>query len=121
MKMMPVNKDELRGIKTPAAYQVYFALLVGYFSVPAFGQGGKFVDFLASFKDKTLEERREILKLAANITPIADDDYLKILSFAKDQNGVPIGRENIRNMTAQEILAAVVEVALAFSETELSF
>ena len=121
MKTMPVDKNELRGIKSPAAYQVYFALLVGYFSVPAFGQGGRFVDFLADFKNKTIEERREILTLAANITPVADEDYLKILSFAKDANGVPIGRENIRNLTAQEILAAVVEVALAFSETELFF
>ncbi len=44
-----VNQNDLRGIKTPAAFQVLFTLLIGYFQVPVLNQMIDFEKFYIQF------------------------------------------------------------------------
>lgn len=116
-----VNQNDLRGIKTPAAFQVLFTLLIGYFQVPVLNQMIDFEKFVDTFDKAERAEKEEILRKAVTIVPLTEEELLNVLYFARDVNGVRFTRENIDNLKYDEILKLVVDVCLAFAETKVFF
>lgn len=116
-----ISQNDLRGIKTPAAFQVLFTLLLGYFQVPALNQMLDFEKFVEVFNQADSAEKEKILRKAVAIVPLTQDEMLSVLYFAKDSNGVRISRENIDNLKYDEIFNYIVEVCLAFAETKVFF
>lgn len=116
-----VTKEDLRGIKSPAGFQVLYTLLIGYYSVPTFGANPDFNEFVKGFEKASREERMEILKKAVCITPLKEEEYMNVLCFCKDANGIPYSSENIENLEYTEIMEKVVEVCLAYSDCKVFF
>lgn len=116
-----VNQNDLRGIKTPAAFQVLFTLLIGYFQVPVLNQMIDFEKFVDIFNKAERAEKEKILRKAVSIVPLTEDELLNVLYFARDVNGVRFTRENIDNLKYDDILNLVVDVCLAFAETKVFF
>lgn len=116
-----ITKDDLRGLKSPAGFQVLFTLLLGYYSVPVFGQKKALDDFIKEFEQMPREKKRDVLAKAISITPLKEEEYLNVLCFAKDANGVPYSSENVENLKYDEIMEIVIEVCLAYSDCKVFF
>ena len=116
-----INQKDLRGIKTPAAYQVLFTLLLGYFQVPTLNKMIDFETFIETFDKAERSEKEKILRKAVAVVPLTEDELYNALYFAKDVNGVRFTRENIDNLIHDDILKLVVDVCLAFAETKIFF
>lgn len=119
--MSSVSKEDLRGLKSPSAYQVMFTLLLGYYSVPVYGDKKSFKEFLEDFSKMEREERQNILNNAISVTPLKEEEYMNCLYFCKDGNGIRYTKENVSNLTYQEIMHNVVDVCLAVSDCEVFF
>lgn len=116
-----ITKDDLRGLKSPAGFQVLYTLLIGVYSVPVFGINQTFDEFVKSFEKMPREQRREILAKAICITPLKEEEYLNVLSFAKDANGIPYSSENVDNLAYDEIMEIVIDVCLAYTDCKVFF
>ena len=116
-----ITKEDLRGLKSPAGFQVMYNLLIGYYMIPAFDAESNFEEFVKSFEKMPREERRKILAKSACITPLKEDEYLNVLSFCKDENGIPYTRENVNNLSYDKIIELVVDVCLAYSDCKVFF
>lgn len=121
MMVNKITKEDLRGLKSPAGFQVLYTLLIGYYSVPTFEAQADFEDFIKSFEKMPREERESILKKSVCITPLKEEEYMNVLCFCKDPNGIPYSRENVENLTYDEIMELVVEVCLAYSDCKVFF
>ena len=121
MMMNKITKDDLRGLKSPAGFQVLYTLLIGVYSVPVFGINQTFDEFVKSFEKMPREQRREILAKAICITPLEEEEYLNVLSFAKDANGIPYSSENVDNLAYDEIMEIVIDVCLAYTDCKVFF
>lgn len=119
--MNSVNKEDLRGLKSPAGFQVLYTLLIGFYSIPTFEKNTDFNEFIKEFEKMPREQRREILMKSACITPLKEEEYLNVLCFCKDPNGIPYGKENVNNLKYDEIIELVVEVCLAYSDCRVFF
>lgn len=119
--MNKVTKDDLRGLKSPAGFQVLYTLLIGYFTVPAFNADVNFDKFVKEFEKMSREDQKAILTKAVCIVPLKEEEYLNVLCFCKDENGIPYSRENISNLPYDEIMQMVVEVCLAYAECKVFF
>lgn len=116
-----ITKDDLRGLKSPAGFQVLFTLLLGYYSVPVFGQKKALDDFIKEFEQMPREKKRDILAKAISITPLKEEEYLNVLCFAKDANSIPYSSENVENLKYDEIMEIVIDVCLAYSDCKVFF
>lgn len=116
-----ISKEDLRGIKSPAGFQVLYNLLIGFYTVPVFGENQSFDDFVRAFEKMPREKKREILAKAVCITPLKQEEYLNVVCFAKDENGIPYSSENVENLQYDEIMEIVIEVCLAYSECKVFF
>lgn len=116
-----VTKDDLRGLKSPAGFQVLYTLLIGAYSVPVFDYKKSFDEYIKDFEKMPREGRRNLLAKAVCITPLQEDEYLNVLCFAKDENGVPYSKENVDNLSYDKIMELVVEVCLAYSDCRVFF
>lgn len=116
-----ITKDDLRGLKSPAGFQVLYTLLIGYWTIPAFNNDNDFEAFVKNFEKMPREERKKILLKSACVTPLKEEEYLNVLCFLKDENGIPYSEENIKNLSYDEIIEKVVEVCLAYSDCKVFF
>lgn len=116
-----ITKDDLRGLKSPAGFQVLYTLLIGYYTVPTFNAKVNFEEFIKDFEKAPREERKRILTKSVCITPLKEEEYMNVLCFAKDANGIPYTRENVENLSYDEIMEIVVEVCLAYSDCKVFF
>lgn len=116
-----ITKDDLKGLKSPSGFQVLFSLLLGYYSVPHFDAKGNFQDFVKDFEKMPREERRKIIASSVCITPLKEEEYLNVICFVKDENGVPYSKENVENLTYEQIMEIVIEVCLAYSDCRVFF
>lgn len=68
------------------------------------------------------EEKRKILRLAVHDGAMLEEHEVEaLLLFAKDQNGVPIGKETIKSLNPFEIHEAILDVACEIFKTRLFF
>jgi hypothetical protein len=116
-----ITKDDLRGLKSPAGFQVLYTLLIGYYTIPAFDKNPDFNEFIKEFEKMPREQKRDILAKSACVTPLKEEEYLNVLCFCKDENGIPYGRENVENLTYDQIIDKVIEVCLAYSDCRVFF
>lgn len=116
-----ITKDDLKGLKSPAGFQVLYTLLIGFYSVPAFGASTSFDEFVKDFEKMPREDRRNILAKAICITPLNESEYMNVMCFAKDANGIPYSKENVENLEYSEIMEIVVDVCLAYSDCKVFF
>ena len=106
------------GLKAP---RVFKFLLIGCYTVPTFEAQADFEEFVKSFEQMPREEREKILKKSVCVTPLKEEEYMNVLCFCKDKNGIPYSKENVENLTYDEIMELVVKVCLAYSDCKVFF
>ena len=55
------------------------------------------------------------------MTPLKEEEYLNVLCFAKDENGIPYSSVNVDNFTYDERLELGIEVCLAYADCKVFF
>lgn len=77
------------------------------------------VDFFDLLPD---EEKRKYIKIGISDGALLNEDEIySLLIFAKDQNGVPIGKEIIKNLTPFEINEIILEVICEIFKKKVFF
>lgn len=119
--MNSVSKDDLKGLKSPSGFQVLYSLLIGYYTIPSFNEDGTFEEFIKGFEKLPREEKRKIIAKSVCVTPLKEEEYLNVLCFAKDENGIPYSKENVENLSYEQIMEIVIDVCLAYTDVRVFF
>jgi hypothetical protein len=114
-----IQVSELKGIQSLHAFNAYNSLLMGLKMIPEYMSIG-FEDFLKMLDGLESEaERRKILTTAARFVKLEEDELNALISFCSDSNGVPYGKENLKNLKPEELVDVIVSVCLKMSEIKV--
>jgi len=114
--------SEFRGIAGARAYHAALTFVRSIYYLPMICPERdyfKAVDWFDTLED---EEKRKILKVAIDDGAMLNEEEIHaMLIFAKDQNGVPFGKESVKNLTAFEINEALLDVACEIFKKKVFF
>lgn len=113
MKVLP-----LKGYKSLKALNAFNALLLGLKMLPAY-INENYVDFYASFKEKTDAEKETFLREAVAFVNLERDEVEAIISFSTDKNGIPYGPANIANLGPKELHECIVAVCMEIGRIKI--
>jgi len=109
---------ELKGYKSIRALNAFNALVLGLKFLPAY-EHLNFEVFLQSIQDMSEDQQRVILTEAAMFVELEEAELQAIICFCEDTNGVPYGPENLKSLTAKQIVEIVVAVCLEISKIKI--
>lgn len=106
MKILP-----LVGYKSFRALNAFHVLLLGLKMIPLYAELS-YERFFEDFKDRPEEEKEKLIRQAAVLVELKQDEVEALLSFSTDKNGVPISAENVKNLDPGQIHEAIVAVCM---------
>lgn len=106
-----MNLLPLAGYKSLRVLNAFHSLLLGLKMLPVY-LDTNYVDFFASFKDKSDAEKESALRQAAAFVELSPEEVEAIVSFATDSNGVPYSGVNIKQLGPDEIFEIIVAVCM---------
>ena len=123
MTKRKVTKDDLRGLKSPAGFNVLYKLLIGsYTATPLLREQIKTLnEHIEAFEALDKEQKSQHIREALKYCELEQNEILVLLSFCKDANGVEFSKSNINNLTHLEILNLCAEVLEAYADCTLFF
>lgn len=111
---------ELKGYKSLRAYNVFSTLMLGLKMIPDY-MHLSYEEFLGSIDQMNEDDQRKMLKKAAMFVNLEKEEIEAIICFATDKHGVPYSSENIRNLTPDKLIEAIVEVCMQVSKIKVDF
>lgn len=113
---------EFRGIAGAKAYHSALTLVRSIYYLSMICPETDYYKAVDWFDGLGEEEKRKVLKVAIDDgAQLSEDEIHSMLIFAKDQNGVPLGKESVKNLTAFEIHEALLDVACEIFKMKLFF
>lgn len=110
--------SELRGIKSLRAYNAFSTLVLGLKMVPMY-LAESYEDFLSRVQKMSDEDKKKIIRQAAQLVPLDQEEVEAILFFCKDKNGVSFTKENMKNLGPDQLIEAIVEVCFEISKIKV--
>ena len=117
---MNIKVAELKGYKSLRALNAFSALVLGVKMLPAY-MAESYEDFLSRVHLMDEEGREKIFKEAAHFVKLEEEEIEALLAFALDPNGVPFGRENMKNLGPDKIVDIIVAVSLEIARMKIDF
>jgi hypothetical protein len=113
---------EFRGIAGARAYHAALTFVRSIYYLPMICPERDYFKAVDWFDLLPEEEKRKILKIAIDDGAMLNEDEIySILSFAKDINGVPLGKETIKNLEAFEINEVLLDVSCEIFKKKVFF
>lgn len=113
---------EFRGIAGARAYHSALALVRSLWYIPKDVDHATFKEMSDWFDMLDYDNKRKYLKLAVEDGAMLEDKEIEaLLKFARDENGVPICKENIENLTPFEIHELILEVSWEILKAKVFF
>ena len=113
---------EFRGIMGARAYHAALTFVRSIYYLPMICPERDYFKAVDWFDLLTDEEKRKVLKVAIDDgAMLSDDEIYALLGFAKDINGVPLGKETIKNLLPFEINEALLDVACEIFKKKVFF
>jgi hypothetical protein len=109
----------LKDIKSLAALNGYYALLVGIHMLPAYGTIALH-DFLDGLERLPIDEKEKVLRQGVKIVHLEPDEIEAMVCFCVDPNGVSYKKENIKNLNPFQLVECVLAVCMEFAKMEIS-
>ena len=109
----------LKGVQSLKALNGFSALILGLNMIPEYAQI-PFEEFFHSFKDRTPGNIETMIRKAVSLVQLSDDEIMSMVGFASDQNDIPISRENIKNLSPDDIFEIIVQVSLELSRININ-
>ncbi|MDR2426824.1 MAG: hypothetical protein LBD46_06590 [Endomicrobium sp.] len=108
----------LEGLKSLRAFNSFHTLLLGYKMLPA-NMNKNYEKFLEEFDAACEEDKEKILREAAALVPIEQDEVDAITCFCCDVNGIPLTKINTAKMKPDQLIDVIVAVCLELSKIKL--
>ena len=113
---------EFRGITGAKAYHAALTFVRSIYYLPIICPERDYFKLVDWFDGLDDEMKRKLLKVAIDDGAINNDDEIySLLSFAKDQNSIPFGKESINNLTPFEIKDIILDVACEIFKKKVFF
>ena len=120
-------EKEFKGIDGAKAYHSALALVRSLYYIPKELDG--VIIFHETFKEMSdwfdgldNENKRKYLRIAVEDGAMLEEKEIESLfKFAKDENGVPLGKENINNLNPFEIHDLILDIACEILKTKVFF
>jgi hypothetical protein len=111
---------ELKGYKSLKALNAFHALMLGLKMLPAY-MAEQYEDFFSKVEQMNQLDQEKMIRHAVQFVELQPDEVDALVSFCQDKNGVPYGKENIKNLTAGELVEIVVAVCLEIAKIKIDF
>lgn len=122
MSKFTITEKEFKGIAGAKAYHSALALIRSLWYIPKDIDHDSFVEMSNWFDKLDDENKRKYLKLAVEDGAMLQPEEIEsLLKFAKDENGVPICKENIENLTGFEIHDLILNVSCEILKSKVFF
>ena len=102
---------EIKGSKSLRAINAFITLVTGLKMLPEY-QKISIWPFLAAIAELDTDGQATMLREAALIVPIEDEEIFALAHFCQDQNGVRYSRENVNGLGPGQIIDLIVAVCL---------
>lgn len=114
--------EELRGIRSVHARQVYSRLLMNYYLMPC----NKYFEmeyeqYLDKVESLESDELEQILKVSLSHCTIDKDDIISLCCFHRDANGLTISAESLANYGHDAIFDYCLKTLMAISKIKVFF
>lgn len=114
--------SEFRGILGARAYHAALTFVRSIYYLPMICPERDYFKAVDWFDLLEEEEKRKVLKVAVDDgAMLSEDEIYSLLYFAKDKNGVRLGKETVKSMEAFQINEAILEVACEIFKKKLFF
>lgn len=114
--------SEFRGIAGARAYHAALTFVRSIYYLPMICPERDYFKAVDWFDLLPEEEKRKVLKVAIDDgAMLSEEEIYALLHFAKDKNGVRLGKETIKGMEAFAINDALLEVACEIFKKKLFF
>ena len=113
---------EFRGIIGAKAYHAALTFVRSLYYLPMICPERDYFKAVEWFDTLDEEQKRKMLKVAIDDGAMLNEEEIHaVLHFAKDQNGVPLGKETVKNLTAFEINEALLDVCCEIFKKKVFF
>lgn len=113
---------EFRGINGARAYHAALTLVRSIYYLPMICPERDYFKAVDWFDMLPDDDKRKMLKVAIDDgAMLSEEEIYSILIFAKDKNGVPLGKEVIKNLSAFEINEALLDVSCEIFKKKVFF
>lgn len=119
MSKANITVSPLTGFRSLRVLNVFSSLLLGLKMLPE-SRNVTYVEFLASYKDKTDEEKETDLRHALQFVELDEEEVNALVHFASDPNGIPYSSANVKNLSADEIFEICIAVLMEFSKIKIT-
>ncbi len=117
-----INAENIKGIKGLYAFKALQTLLLSYFLLPEFKEPNeKYDDFLKRFSEMDDSQRKEVLQKSLYFAGIEPAEIEALICFATDNNGVPYCRNNINNLSIEQLFSIIIDVCLEVARIKVFF
>ena len=113
MKLLP-----LTGYKSLRALNAFHSLLLGLKMLPI-NLDKDYVEFFASFKDKTDAEKEAALRQAVAFVQLSQDEVEALVSFGTDSNGIPYSSVNQKQLAPEELFDIIIAVCMEIGRIKI--
>lgn len=114
----PYEVSEIKGLKSLRVMNAYSSLLLGVKMMPEY-MHLEYNDFLGELEKASDKEKLKVFFAAASFVQLEQSEVEAIVSFCKDQNGVPYSPENIKNLGPKELIDIIVSVCFEMSKIKI--
>ncbi len=111
---------ELKGYKSYMAFTAFHRLMLGLKMIPEYKLIG-YEEFFNAVHKLTEPEQREMIKKASIFVTLERDEMESLISFGVDPNGVPYSKENIRDMSPDQMIDIVIAVCMEIAKIKIDF
>lgn len=112
--------DPLVGYKSLRALNAFHMIMMGLKMIPIYAYI-PYEEFFAMFEEKTELEKENFLREGLSIIELKDDEIDALVGFCRDDNGIPYGKTNIKNMTLKDIYDCCLSVMIEISKIDITF
>ncbi len=109
---------ELKGYKSLRALNAFHALMLGLKMLPMY-QHESYEEFYAKVEMMPEADQEKLVREAALFVEIQLEEMEALLSFACDPNGVPYTKENLNNLTPDQLIDVVVAVCMKIAKIKV--
>lgn len=109
----------LKGLKSLKVFNVFHRVMLGLNMLPAYINEPyeKFYDRIGSLSE---DEQSKLIKEALVFVDLEPEEVECVVCFCEDKNGVPFGKENLRNLKPDEILEMIRGVLVQIAKIKIS-
>ena len=109
---------ELKGLKSLRAMNVFHTLMLGLKMLPAYA-GESYEEFFDRVSQMAEADQEKLIREAVLFVELEQAEVEAVLCFCTDPNGVPFGKENVKNLGPDQIMEAIVAVSMQIAKIKV--